>query len=322
MATAPIGNLQRNTGLFGRELLQASCEVRVWGMNAEEKPFIQAATARHMTEKGALLTGVLPVRFGDVVGIKYQDRKARFKVSWVSDPDPAQTRSIGVECMEENLNFFGVRKQPIPIVSTSTLYCESKMRAGEAPPNRRKAERFNCRVAADIALDNSSAQAHCSVTDISRKGCYLQMVSPFPVGSGVGLSIYAKDLPGGEPLVLRGVVRTSHPMVGMGIEFSDISAVDQQSMQIVLQQLSGPAAVKNERQSAIWASQAVENAAAVESFPMAIEVPSARDAVTQLISELHKLEAETRSLQNPKLTAELRQAALHLRNALHLCPTE
>ena len=318
MATASIGNITRNTTLAGLELV-TGCEVRVWGMDTEEKPFIQAATARHMTEKGALLTGVLPVKFGDVIGIRYQERKARFKVSWVSDQDPAQTRSIGVDCLED-VNFFGVRKQPIPIEATSTLYSESKMRSGEAPPNRRKAERYNCRVAADVALDNSVAQSHASVTDISRKGCYLQMVSPFPVGSGVGLSIYAKDLP--EPLVVRGVVRTSHPMVGMGVEFSDISIVDIQAMHVVLQQLGGPQAVKKEQRSAAWTAPTPQNSAPVETLPMAIEIPSPRVAVMQISTELQKLEADTQSLRNVKLTEELRQAAMHVKNALHLCPAE
>jgi hypothetical protein len=320
MATASMGKLDRTATLSGRELALASCEVRVWGMDTEEKPFIQAATARHMTEKGALLTGVLPVKFGDVVGLRYQERKARFRVTWVSDQDPAQTRSIGVDCIED-INFFGVRKQPIPIEPTSKLYSENHARTNaDAPPNRRKAERFNCRVAADVALDNSVAQAHASVTDISRKGCYLQMVTPFPVGSGVGLSIYAKDLP--EPLVVRGVVRTCHPMVGMGVEFSDVSPVDVQAMHTVLQQLGGPKAVKNEQRSAAWTPTAPENTASPEAFPMAIEIPSPRVVVMQISAELQKLETDTHSLRNAKLTGELRQAAMHVRNALHLCPAE
>src|SRR3954465_8728966 len=69
----------------------AGVEVRIWGMDQDDKPFIQSALARHITDKGALLTGVLPVKMGDVVGVRYLERKARFKITWLSDQDSSQT---------------------------------------------------------------------------------------------------------------------------------------------------------------------------------------------------------------------------------------
>jgi hypothetical protein len=328
MATAPLGNLNRNTTLSGRELLSASCEVRVWGMDTDDKPFIQPAIARHMTEKGALLTGVLPVKMGDVIGIRYQERKARFKISWVSDQDAAQTRSVGVDCLEE-MNLFGTRKQPIPIEATSTLYSESKIRAGEAPPNRRKAERYTCRVAADVTMENSVAQAHASVTDISRKGCYLQMVSPFAAGSGVVLSIYGAD-PKAPPLVLRGAVRTSHPMVGMGVEFAEVGEADLRGIQAVLAQLGGakPSPV-TEIASAVWVPAPVLAPVVAATMPEmaemqpAIEITDspARELALRIRAELQQLEAEImQTTRNAKAVDALREAAVQIKTVLRCCP--
>src|SRR3954468_18012917 len=206
MATAAIANSNLTVGTD-----PAGIEVRIWGMDLDEKPFIQSGLARHLTEKGALLTGVLPVKMGDVVGVRYLERKARFKITWVSDQDAGQMRSVGIDCLED-VNFFGVRKAPIPIEATSTLYAESKIRAGEAS-NRRKAERFTCRHAADVNLDGSMVKVNVSVTDISVKGCYLQMVSPFPAGSRITVNLYGTESKS-EALALRGIVKTSHPMVG------------------------------------------------------------------------------------------------------------
>jgi hypothetical protein len=286
-------------------------------MDIQNKPFVQNVTAGHLTEKGALLTGVLPVKINDVIGVRYLERKGRFKVSWVSDPDAAQTRSIGIDCLED-VNFFGVRR-PIPIEAVSSLYAESKIRSGEAPPNRRKAERYTCRVAADVTLDNAVAQAHAWVSDISSKGCYLQMISPFQVGSGIALSIYSNDSRTAQALVLRGVVRTSHPMVGMGVEFSNVSVNDLSGIQMVLEQLRGPKPVWSEQNSAAWTTSAA-GPQEVESLPAAIEAPSARASAMQICAQLQKLEAEIFSLRDRKLTAEVRQAALHMKNVANLCP--
>jgi len=127
-------------------------EVRVWGMDANGKAFIQTVKAGQFTEKTAVLTGVLPINIGDVIGIRHRESKARFSVSWVSDEDPQQTRSVGVDCLED-LNFF---RRPIPMqpVSTAAMYARTNGAPSKAGvpglpqmPNRRQADRINCRVA-------------------------------------------------------------------------------------------------------------------------------------------------------------------------------
>lgn len=66
--------------------LQADIPVEVWGMDAQGEAFSQGATAINVSQSGALLSGMEhEPRCGDLIGIAYEGRKARFRVVWVLD---------------------------------------------------------------------------------------------------------------------------------------------------------------------------------------------------------------------------------------------
>ena len=56
----------------------------------------------------------------------------------------------------------------------------------------------------------------CQLTDLSLGGCYLEISSPFPVGTRVTLSMRAA----GIEVHVQGMVRVMHPERGMGVEFT------------------------------------------------------------------------------------------------------
>lgn len=59
-------------------------ELLVWGIDNEGERFVQQARARNISASGALLTGLeAALKSGDVIGILYAGRKARFRVVWV-----------------------------------------------------------------------------------------------------------------------------------------------------------------------------------------------------------------------------------------------
>jgi hypothetical protein len=60
----------------------------------------------------------------------------------------------------------------------------------------------------------------CQLTDLSLRGCYLEIPSPFPVSTRVTLSMRAA----GVELRSEGVVRVMHPDQGMGVEFTQTTA--------------------------------------------------------------------------------------------------
>lgn len=67
----------------------------------------------------------------------------------------------------------------------------------------------------------------CRLTDLSLGGCYLEITSPFPVGSQVTLSMRAA----GVELRAQGVVRVMHQDKGMGVEFTQASAQHREGLE-------------------------------------------------------------------------------------------
>jgi hypothetical protein len=81
---------------------------------------------------------------------------------------------------------------------------------------RRRYARYRCEVAVEVrdAADQSVCQG--ILADICLGGCYVSMVSPFPSGTNVSISVNMPQFSG----VLRGQTVTSVPGSGMGIEFT------------------------------------------------------------------------------------------------------
>jgi len=58
----------------------------VWGVDTRGDRFLQEAQAREISLSGALLSGLdAELRSGDVIGILYAGKKARYRVVWVRE---------------------------------------------------------------------------------------------------------------------------------------------------------------------------------------------------------------------------------------------
>lgn len=63
-------------------------EVTVWGVDTRGERFLQQAHVRDISLSGALLSGIdTDLRCGDVIGILYLGRKARYRVIWIRYDD-------------------------------------------------------------------------------------------------------------------------------------------------------------------------------------------------------------------------------------------
>src|SRR5579862_3612483 len=75
--------------------------VRLFGMDAEGRPFSQKAEARNISQHGARIAGLeKQLKAGDVIGIQSGDQKARCKVIWVVDAGPTKKIEAGVKMVE------------------------------------------------------------------------------------------------------------------------------------------------------------------------------------------------------------------------------
>ena len=61
--------------------------VQICGMDANSRPYIQAASLRTISGRGATLQGVeARLKPGDVVDVLYEGTKAQFRIVWCGKP--------------------------------------------------------------------------------------------------------------------------------------------------------------------------------------------------------------------------------------------
>ena len=208
----------------GETRVAAELPVRVWGMDADGRPFFQNATASNLSSEGALLTRVQhPLKMGEILGVQYGDKKARFEIKWVK----AVALPKGFEA--------GLR-----ILPNQFIPWDEVTRQGQANPEltrRGDKRRFNRhRVQFPIVIsfqDPHRAHMQCYATDIGGCGCYVETLVPLSVDTQVNITFWIDS----DKISTKGRVRTSDPAVGMGIEFIALEEQIQKRLQEYLDKM-------------------------------------------------------------------------------------
>ena len=84
---------------------------------------------------------------------------------------------------------------------------------------KRSSPRFKCEGNMELKTEGSTIQTWATFTDVSVTGCYVEMMTTFPVGTKVELQLGMN----GYLVSGKAVVRVTYPFLGMGIEFTDLS---------------------------------------------------------------------------------------------------
>ena len=84
--------MEKHTNYRRREpRIEADLVLTVWGVDTRGDRFLQEARARNISLSGALLSGLhAELRSGDVIGILYAGKKARYRVVWVRESGNSQ----------------------------------------------------------------------------------------------------------------------------------------------------------------------------------------------------------------------------------------
>jgi hypothetical protein len=73
----------------------------MWGVDRHGERFLNQAEVRDISLSGALFTGVdVDLCSGDVVGVLYQGKKARFRVVWVRYDDGGEKIQVALHRIE------------------------------------------------------------------------------------------------------------------------------------------------------------------------------------------------------------------------------
>ena len=105
---------------------QADFSVTVWGVDTRGERFLQEARACDISISGALLSGIeVDLRCGDVIGILYPGRKARYRVVWVRCDDGGDKIQAAIHRIEPDAcpwqELLGGEAAPSEIVQPSEL---------------------------------------------------------------------------------------------------------------------------------------------------------------------------------------------------------
>jgi hypothetical protein len=104
-----------------------------------------------------------------------------------------------------------------------------------APPDRRRFPRCTVNVQIEIRPDGSGIPLRLETTDLSRGGCYVQIMLPLSLGKRLGATLWLD----GAPIVVRGLVVTRHPSFGNGIMFLDFEGEGGQVLNRYMDKLIG-----------------------------------------------------------------------------------
>ena len=195
-------------------------DMRVWGIGADGRAFSQHARAHNISAGGALLCGIEhDLKIGDTIGVQAGEKKTRCKVVWAKNTRSVQKIRVGVQL---------VSKLECP---WTALLSRSEGDTPTVAPGRRRWGRHKINFLIALYDEHMSVPTRVTATDISGSGCYVETLSPFPIGTGLVAELWI----GLERVMTRALVRTSDPRVGMGIEFVGLKTEDQRRFQDYLQ---------------------------------------------------------------------------------------
>jgi hypothetical protein len=86
--------------------------------------------------------------------------------------------------------------------------------------DRRHFPRYTVHVQIEIHLEGDEVPIRLETTDLSRTGCYVQLLMPLPLAARIHATLWLDN----RPIVVRGRVVTRHPQFGNGIMFLDFEA--------------------------------------------------------------------------------------------------
>ncbi|MFZ1916188.1 MAG: PilZ domain-containing protein [Terriglobales bacterium] len=96
--------------------------------------------------------------------------------------------------------------------------------AAVSPVERRRFPRRSVQVQIELHQEGSDVPLRMETTDLSRGGCYVQLMMPLSVGTYVNATLWICD----SAVRIRGRVVTRHPQFGNGIMFLEFQGNGEQ----------------------------------------------------------------------------------------------
>ena len=85
-------------GMERGTLTDAGLPVRIWGVDSYSRPFMQLASVRIFSVRGAVLQNVrAQIRPGEILDVQYEGQRAQFRVIWAGRAGTHSAGELGLE---------------------------------------------------------------------------------------------------------------------------------------------------------------------------------------------------------------------------------
>lgn len=229
-----------------RLVLTLPCKIS--GLDVNKQPFVQDCEAVDISRAGCQVRWIYCVRgTDDVVEIQHGKEKGRFKVKWIGEEGSHREGHIGLRSLDGKY-IWGVAlatpkpdayavPEPIPAAPAPAAVPREPAKVQLEPEwrgqDRRRYPRYRCPGEVEAVDLATNTKARGMVSDISLGGCYMDVVSPLASGTEVQIRVKTS----GVVIETRGIVRASHPSMGMGLEFTEMSPENRARLDTLLAQL-------------------------------------------------------------------------------------
>jgi hypothetical protein len=89
--------------------VEAAFSVRIWGLDANTKPFMETARATSISTGGTLIQGLYrPIRLGEVLDVQLGEVKCQFRVIWVGKLGTRNAGELGLESVVSDTSLWDV----------------------------------------------------------------------------------------------------------------------------------------------------------------------------------------------------------------------
>ncbi len=101
--------------------------------------------------------------------------------------------------------------------------------------DRRLHPRYALQVQVELREEGADVPMRLETTDLSRGGCYVQLLMPLPVGIRIRVTLWLDSC----SIVIHGRVVTRHPQFGNGIMFMEFEGQGEQLLKRYLDGITG-----------------------------------------------------------------------------------
>ncbi len=222
--------------------------VRIFGMDSAGRPVNLSAWTVDVSRHGARIKGVNDWSApGETIGVRHGQEKARFQIVWVGEDGTPRQGHIGLLCVEAGKYIWGVAAPQVASAAAAAtgkmtgmfrLPDEARAPIGMAPSapvanNRRKDARYKASGGAKVHEVGATASQWVTLHDLSIGGCYVETTAPLPPTSMVEMTIHINDI----QITAKGSVSVCHKLVGMGVKFTEVSALNRTRLEQVMAML-------------------------------------------------------------------------------------